>query len=160
MKRIPFSVPVSGVIIINGESVSITINQAEMKISTESELLSQGKVVIKLAKSLYEIILEAAREIVKRQGYNRFNAPGLYAVASEKYHGLNKDSLTSRVISSTPNHPSYKHHSSQRDYFRRIGPGLFSLNDKYMEQKNQDKVSMPLDQYGRLLDSTGRSVID
>ena len=141
MKRIPFSIPVSGVIIINGESISISINPAEMKITTESEPLSQGKIVVRPGKSLCEIILEAAREIVKRQGYNRFGAPDIYAVASEKYQGLNKDSLTSRIISSTPNHPSFKHHQSQRDYFRRIGPGMFALEDKYIEKEDADMIN-------------------
>ena len=141
MKRIPFSIPVSGVIVINGESVSITVNQAEIKIATDSEPLSGGRLIIKPAKPLYDIILEAAREVVKRKEYNRFTSPELYAIASEKYKGLNKGSITSRIIACTRNHPSNKYHSSGRDYFSRIAPGTFKLNDQYTEEKDLNKVN-------------------
>lgn len=143
MKEIPFTIPVSGVIRINGEEVSITVSRAEVKISTESLLLPKGQLIIRPAKPLYEIVLEAAREAVKRKGINRFTAPELYTLASEKYPGLNKGSITSRVVACTPNHPSYKHYASGRDYFHRIGPGMFQLNDQYVLEKAAGNVNDP-----------------
>ena len=37
-----------------------------------------------------------------------------------------------RVIACTPDHSSYKHYTSKRDYFSHIGVGMYKLNDRYM----------------------------
>lgn len=58
-----------------------------------------------------------------------------YVIASEEHPELKRNSFIARVIACTPDHSSYKHHTSKRDYFSYIGPGLYRLNDKYKEKQ-------------------------
>ena len=88
---------------------------------------------------MFDVILEAAHEVIRRKGFNRFSTADLLAVAREKYPGLKRASFTSRVVAATPDHGSFKHHKSTRDYFSHIGSGMFSLNEKYMPEKTTDQ---------------------
>ena len=138
MKEVPFSIPVSGVIRMDGESVTVIVNRAETSI-----LLSEASLVRRMGlepgKTTYDVILETAREVVQRKGFNRFSAPELYQAALQRYPQLKRNSFVSRVIACTPDHPSYKHYASRRDYFSHIGPGLYWLNDKYMPGGTSDQ---------------------
>ena len=138
MKELPFSIPISGVIRMDEDSVVIIVNRAETNISLETGAPPGKRISLEAGKTMYDVILEAAREIVREQGFNRFSAPELYSVALVKYPKLKRGSFWSRVIACTPNHPSYKHHVSRRDYFSRIGPGLYELNDRYIEDVTPD----------------------
>jgi len=140
IRELPFSIPISGVIRLDGESVTIIVNRAETNISLEAGVPPGKRISLEEGKTMYDVILEAAWEVIRRKGFNRFSAPELYSIALEKYPHLNRGSFTSRVIACTPNHPSYKHHKSRRDYFSHIGPGLYWLNEKYIrdETPNED----------------------
>jgi hypothetical protein len=136
MREVPFSIPVSGVIRVDGDEVTITVNRADTIVSLGPEVRLGGK-------TMFDIILETAREVVKRKGVNRFATPELYAEALEKYPGLKRNSFTSRVIACTPNHSSYKHYTSNRDYFSCIGPGLYELNDHYKAERVHNQARTP-----------------
>jgi hypothetical protein len=138
MREVPFSVPVSGVIRIDGDEVTVTVNRADITVFLGPEVRLAGRISLESGKTMFDIILETAQEIVKRKDFNRFSAPELYHVALEKYPELKRGSFMSRVISSTPDHPSYKHYVSNRDFLSRIGPGLYKLNDKYLLGKTAD----------------------
>ncbi len=138
MREVPFSIPVSGVVRIDGDLVTITVNRAETSVSLGPEVRLGGRISLEPGKTMFDIILETAREVVRQKGVNRFSAPELYHEALEKYGELKRSSFTSRVIACTPNHPSYKHYTSNRDYLSRIGPGLYELSDRYMEDVTQD----------------------
>ena len=138
MREVPFSIPISGVIRMDGDSVMIVINRAETNISLETETGHGKRIALEPGKTMYDIILEIAREVIQRKGYNRFSAPELYSVALEKYPELKRNSFVSRVVASTPNHGSYRHYSSRRDYFSHIGPGLYKLNDEYRADRTSD----------------------
>jgi hypothetical protein len=138
MKEVSFSIPVSGVVRIDGDLVVIVINRAETNISF-LEVTSSKRLGLEPGKTTYDVILEAAREVVRRKGFNRFSAPELYQVALEKYPQLKRNSFVSRVVASTPDHASFKHYSSTRDYFSHIGPSLYWLNEKYMPDKTSDE---------------------
>ena len=142
MREVPFSIPVSGVIRVDGDEVTITVNRADTIVSLGPEVRLGGRISFESGKTMFDIILETAREVVKRKGVNRFAAPELYAEALGKYPGLKRNSFTSRVIASTPNHSSYKHYTSNRDYFSHIGPGLYELNDRYKAERvhNQERT--------------------
>ena len=139
MKEIPFSIPVSGVVRIDEDQATIIVNRAETTVSLWPERAPGKRALLELGKTMYDVILETAREVVQRKGFNRFSAPELYYEALEKYPGLKRSSFMSRVIACTPNHRSYKHYTSKRDYFSRIGPGLFELNDQYKADKTTDR---------------------
>ena len=138
MKEIAFSIPVSGVIRIDGDLVVIVVNRAETSISLETGAAPGARISLEEGTTMYDVILEAAQEVIRQKGFNRFSTPELYAVALEMYPGLKRGSFTSRVIASTPDHPSYKHHKSQRDFFSRIGPGLYRLSERY----NPERISL------------------
>lgn len=139
MREIPFSIPVSGVVRIDGDSATIIVNRAETIISLWPEARLGKRISIEPGKTMYDVILETAREVVRQKGFNRFSAPELYSVALEKYPGLKRGSFMSRVIACTPNHSSYKHYTSKRDYFSHIGPGLYRLTDEYVEERTSDE---------------------
>ena len=144
MKEVPFSVPVSGVVRINGNSITIIVNKAETHITLTPETQKGKHVSLEPGQTLYDIILEAAREVVREKGVNRFSAPELYHEALDRYPDLKRNSLVTRVIACTPNHRSYKHYTSHRDYFHRIGPGLYELNEKYKVTKDLFGITNPV----------------
>ena len=139
MREIPFSIPVSGVVRIDGDSVVIIVNKAETSISFSPTAVPGKRISLEPGRNMYDIILETAQKVIQRKGFNRFSAPELYYEALEKYPELKRNSFMSRVISSTPDHSSYKHFSSKRDYFSYIGPGLYRLNDEYIPDKTTDE---------------------
>ena len=131
MREVPFSVPVSGIIRLDGNSVTVVVNRAETSVLLWPEAEPGKPITFGPGKTMYDVILEAAREVVRRKGVNRFSAPELFHEALDKYPALKRNSFMSRVIASTPDHPSYKHYASRRDYFSHIGPGLYKLKDAY-----------------------------
>jgi len=135
VKEIPFSIPVTGIIRINGNVITVIVNRAVTNVTLDPEAESPGRTVFEPGTSMFDIILESAQEFFKRKGYNRFTGLDLYAIARETYPGLNKRSFMSRITAATPNHPSYKHHLSHRDYFQKIATGIYSLEYQY-QQKN------------------------
>ena len=135
MKEIPFSIPVSGLIRINGNVITVIVNRAVTNVTLDPEAESPGRTVFEPGKSMFDIILGCAQEYLKRKGYNRFTGIDLFSIARETYPGLNKRSFMSRITAATPNHPSYKHHLSHRDYFSKIATGIYSLEYQY-QQKN------------------------
>ncbi|MFC1977774.1 hypothetical protein ACFLWS_05875 [Chloroflexota bacterium] len=134
MREIPFSIPVSGVIRIDGNVITVIVNRAVTNVTLDPEAESSGRTVFAPGKSMFDIILESAQEFFRRKGYNRFTGVDIYAIARETYPGLNKRSFMSRVTAATPNHTSYKHHLSHRDYFQKIAPGIYSLEYQYQPQ--------------------------
>ncbi len=138
MKEVSFSIPVSGVIRVDGNEVTITVNRADTTVSLGPEIRLGGRISFESGKTMFDIILETAQEIVKRKGVNRFTPPELYVEALEKYPQLKRNSFMSRVIASTPDHSSYKHHKSTRDYFHYIGSGVYQLNKRYATARTSD----------------------
>jgi hypothetical protein len=132
MREIAFSIPVSGVVRIDGDKVTITVNRADTTI-TMGEAAPGQRISLAPGVTLYDLVLEAAREVVRNKGANRFSAPELYSVARTNYPQLNRGSFMSRVIASAPNHPSYRHYSSKRDYLYFRGQGVYQLEDKYLK---------------------------
>lgn len=139
MREVPFSIPISGVVRMDGDSATIIVNRAETIISLWPEAGPGKRVSLEPGKTMYDIILEIAQEVVRRKEVNRFSAPELFYVALEKYPELKRNSFMTRVIACTPNHSSYKHYTSKRDYFSHIGPGLFKLNDQYRADRTADR---------------------
>ena len=135
MREIPFSVPVTGIIKIDGNVITVIVNRAVTNVSLEAVAGSPERTVFEPGTSMFDILLASALEFLKRRKYNRFTGIDLFAIARESYPGLNKRSFMSRVTASTPNHPSYKHHLAHRDYFSRIATGVYSLENQYLPQK-------------------------
>jgi len=135
LKEIPFSIPVSGVIRIDEDSVVIIVNKTETSISLSPVPPSGKRLFREQGKTMFDAVLEAARRVVRRKGVNRFSPPELYEEALKSYPDLKKNSFMARVIACTPNHNSYKHHASKKDYLSYLAPGVYSVNDKYKEKQ-------------------------
>jgi hypothetical protein len=140
MKEIPFSVPVTGIIRIDGNVITIIVNRAATHVLLETGSESPQRMVFEPGTTMFDILLESAREFLRRKTYNRFTGPALFAIAREKYPDLKKRSFMSRLTAATPNHPSYKYHLSQRDYFSRIAPGIYTLENQYLPKKTAPEV--------------------
>lgn len=136
MKEIPFSIPVSGVVRIDEESIVIIINKTETSISLSPVPPSGKRLFREQGKTMFDVVLEAARGIVRRKGANRFSPAELYEEALKSYPDLKKNSFIARIIACAPNHNSYKHHASKRDYLSYLGPGAYTLNDQYKEKQD------------------------
>ena len=135
MKEIPFSIPVSGVIRIDEDSVIIIVNKTETSISLSPVPPSSKRLFQERGKTMFDLVLEAARGVVRRKEANRFSPPELYEEALKSYPDLKKNSFMARVIACTPNHNSYKHHASKKDYLSYLAPGVYTLNDQYTERQ-------------------------
>jgi hypothetical protein len=136
LKEIPFSIPVSGVVRIDKDSVIIIVNKTETNISLSPVPQSGKRFFQEQGKTMFDVVLEAARGVVRKKGVNRFSPPELYEEALKSYPDLRKNSFMSRVIACAPNHNSYKHHLSTRDYLSYLGPGIYTLNDQYKEKQD------------------------
>lgn len=142
MKEIPFTIPVTGILRVDGGEITIVVNRTETSLSFAFEATTARRMVLEEGVTLSDIALEAAREIVSIKGYNRFHAAEIFHKALEKHPGIKRNSFMSRMVACTPDHPSYKHFASRRDYFLYGGNGILMLNEQYMPEKNA--VNRPL----------------
>ena len=51
----------------------------------------------------------------------------------KKYPDVKKNTIRCHVIGCTPNHPSYKHYSTNKNFFKYLSNGKFCLTDKDVE---------------------------
>lgn len=132
MREIAFSIPVSGLIRIEDGSITIRVNQAETNVRFEPEAKGMERFALESGRTMFDLVLEAARNVVRQKGENRFSAAELYHEALGQHSELKRNSFTSHVIACAPNHPSYRHYTAKRDYFSYIGEGLYRLSGEYV----------------------------
>ena len=94
--------------------------------------------------TLTDIILEAARQVVLEKRINRFHPSELFHAAIEKHPGIKRGSFMARVVACTPDHPSYHHFASHRDYFIYGGKGLLMLKEQYKPDSNSENATIDL----------------
>ena len=131
-KQASFSIPISGTITLEDGYLKITVNPSEIKVRLDFG--GKGKrLSLERGRTLFDLVLESARKYLQNSPSNRFTGADLYHIAKNEYQDLKRNSFAAHVIASTPNHSSYKHYPGKRDYFSRIGPGMYRLNDQYLE---------------------------
>ena len=140
MQEIPFAIPLTGMVRMDGGEITIVVNRTETSLSFVIGA-ARRHTALEGGLTLNDIVLEAAREIVSEKGFNRFHAAEIFHKALEKHPGIKRNSLMSRIVACTPDHPSNKHFASRRDFFKYGGSGLFLLNEQYMPDRNT--ASMP-----------------
>ena len=130
MPEVAFSIPVTGTIQIQGNSLVIKVNEAtiNMKIDMADEV--GGKLKLERGKTLFDIVLDTAKAWVEESRTSQFTAAQLYHSALDRYPELNlkRNSWGAHVISSAPDHPSYRNYTSKRNYFTYMGKGLYRLS--------------------------------
>lgn len=143
MKEVAFSVPLTGIVRIDGNSVSIIVNRASTSVVLEAGGEAPGRTAFEPGTTMFDVLLDSAREFLRRKTYNRFRGSDLFTIARERYPTLNKRSFMTRLAAASPNHPSYKYHLARRDYFSRIATGIYSLENQYLPKKTTSEVESP-----------------
>ena len=126
-----FSIPVTGALQIEGDILRISISETLITLRLDPDREAPRKLVLGAGRTLFDIVLDTARSYVQEMGTNEFTGAELYQMASEKHPELNlkRNSWGAHVISSAPNHPSYRHSTARRRFFRYLGNGRYSLNE-------------------------------
>ena len=128
-------IPISGVIRFQGNSVILQVGEYLLTLNIEStQPKKSDRIKLAYGQTLFDVVLDAARAFVAETGQDRFSAADLYHVAVEHNPelSLKKNSWNSHVMSSAPNHKSYKHYTARRRYFRYLGNGSYILTPEYL----------------------------
>jgi len=130
-------IPVSTIISTEGNSLILRVGEYRLTLRIAGpEAKPSGRLQLGPGRTLFDLVLEAARAFVNETRESEFSAADLYHVAAEKHPELNlrRNSWNAHVMSSSPNHPSYRHYTSHRGYFRYLGRGQYSLNPGWLSQ--------------------------
>lgn len=136
MTELSFSIPLSGVIRIddNTGTIEITVNRAVTTISLIPETRRGKRLFAGENRTMFDVVLKTAQDVVRREGANMFSAAELYHEALRKYPDLKRNSFTSHVIACAPNHPSYRHYTAKRKFFTYKREGLYELVNEYLTE--------------------------
>ncbi len=130
MSEVAFSIPVTGTIQIQGDSVVIKINESAITMKLDMADEVGGKLKLERGRTLFDIVLEIAKSWVTDSGTSQFTAAQLYHEALDRYPELNlkRNSWGAHVIACAPDHHSYRNYTSKRNYFTYMGKGLYRLS--------------------------------
>jgi len=139
MRQVAFSIPVTGTIWMEGDSLRITVNETTTTMRLEPEEKAAKKLVLERGTTLFDIMLDTARSFVQEMGINEFSGAELYHMAARKHPELNlkRNTWGAHMISCAPNHPSYRHSTARRSYFRYLGDGRYSLDESLVSSSNR-----------------------
>jgi len=130
MSEVAFSIPVTGTIRIQGDSLVIKINESAITMKLDMADEVGGKLKLERGRTLFDIVLDTAKSWVAESGTSQFTAAQLYHTALDRYPELNlkRNSWGGHVIACAPDHPSYRNYTSKRSYFTYMGKGLYRLS--------------------------------
>lgn len=131
MREVVFSIPVTGTIRIEDDCVTIAVNETTTSIILEPKEKTVKRLNLGKGRTLFDVLLETARAFVREKGTNEFTGADLYHMALELHPelSLKRNTWGARMISSAPNHPSYRYSTARRSYFRYLGDGRYSLDE-------------------------------
>ena len=127
---------VNEIIHVEGNILTLKVGEYVLSLKIEGpERKPLGRLQLEPGQTLFDLVLEAAAAFVRESGGNEFAAADLYHIAQEKHPDLEikRNSWNSHIMSSTRNHPSYRHYTSHRDYFRYLYRGKYALTPDMME---------------------------
>lgn len=130
MAEAVFSIPITGTIEIDGNTLTIKVKESALTFKLEGALTDNRKrLQLKPGQTLFDVVLESARDFMTETGEKEFSAADLYHVATTTHPELNlkQNTWNSHIVSSSPNHPSYRHYTAKRRYFHYLGGGKYSL---------------------------------
>ena len=125
------SIPVTVTVSVDGEYLTVKVQESTVTVRIGGRPAQAGeRLKLDRGQTLFDLVLDAAKTIVRDYGEKEFTAADLYHVAVDKYPDLKlrRGSFSTHVVSSTPNHTSYGHYTAQRHYFRYLGNGKYSLD--------------------------------
>jgi hypothetical protein len=118
------------IIHVEGNTLTVKLGEYLLTLRIEGpEVKPGGRLQLESGRTMFDLVLDAARIFVDSTGKREFSAADLYHVARENHPELDirRNSWNSHMMSSAPNHPSYRHYTSHRKYFRYHGRGKYSL---------------------------------
>ena len=123
------------IVSVEGNTLSLKVGDYRLSITIEGpEVKPSGRLQLEGGKTLFDLVLDAARTFLNDTREREFSAADLYHKARERNPALDirRNSWNAHVMSSAPNHPSYRHYTSHRNYFRYLGRGKYSLEPNMM----------------------------
>ena len=124
----------NGTIHVDGNTLTLNLGEFVLTLKIESRKpMSSGRLKLESGRTLFDLVLETARTFASDLSEKEFMAADLYHIAREQHPDLNirRNSWNAHVMSSAPNHPSFKHYTSHRDFFRYYGKGKYTLEAKW-----------------------------
>ena len=125
------TIPGNDVIRIEGNSLTARVGEYTLTLKIEGpKSKPSGRLQLGRGQTLFDLVLDAALTFVQETGESEFSAADLYHLATDRNQELSirRNSWNSHVMSSAPNHPSYRHYTSHRKYFRYLRRGRYSLD--------------------------------
>ena len=135
-----FSIPITGTIDIQGETLTIRVNESVLTIKIDGKGTGGPKrLKLEAGRTLFDVVLDAARTTVRDLKMSEFTAADLYHLAVDMHPDLKlkSNSWSAHVVSSAPNHPSYRHYTARRNYFRYLGKGKYSLDPNLLPESQE-----------------------
>jgi hypothetical protein len=120
----------NGIIRIERNTLTVKLGEYSLTLKIEGpEPKPTGRLQLESGRTMFDLVLDAARTFTGNTGLREFSAADLYHVVRETHPELDirRNSWNSHMMSSAPNHPSYRHYTSHRKYFRYHGGGKYSL---------------------------------
>jgi hypothetical protein len=142
MAEVAFSIPVTGTIEVEKDSLIIRISETKITMKLEPEGKTWPKIALERGKTLFDVVLESAMAYVEESGSSEFTAAELFHLARGRHPELDlrRNSWGAHVIASAPNHPSYRHYTAQRRYFRYLGNGKYSLEPSLIPSNQKGRI--------------------
>ena len=142
MRQVAFSIPFTGTIYIEGDTLRISVSETTITMKLEPDEGAPRKLMLGAGRTLFDIVLDTARSFVQEMGSSEFTGAELYHLALEKHPELNlkRNTWGAHMISCAPNHPSYHHSTARRSFFRYLGDGRYSLDENLMSSGNSRRT--------------------
>ena len=131
------SISENDIIRIEGNSLTLKVGEYKLTLKIEvPEAKHAGRLQFGEGRTLFDLVLDAARAFIEETGRREFGAADIYHVAKMRNPelSLKRNSWNSHVMSSTPNHPSYRHYTSHRNFFRYLGRGRYCLDENLVSR--------------------------
>ncbi|UCG11555.1 MAG: hypothetical protein JSU72_13590 [Deltaproteobacteria bacterium] len=138
MNTLEFSVTLNFSLFLQENQLNISLKNVDLKpailsLPIEAKLVNKATSKRKWEKkTIFDIVLQTAKEFVERTGANEFSAADLFHLAKEQYPDLKRNSFAAHVIAATPDHTSYHHYTNRRDFFTYRGNGRFKIANQYL----------------------------
>ena len=125
------SIPVTVTVSVDGEYLTAKVQESTVTVRIGGRpVQASERLKLERGQTLFDVVLDAAKTMVRDYGAKEFTAADLFHAAVDKYPDLKlrRNSFSSHVVSSAPNHSSYGHYTAKRRYFRYLGNGKYSLD--------------------------------
>jgi len=140
MAEATFTIPVTATVSIEGSSVTVKVLESLLTVKIEGLEAGPGKRLhLGRGKTMFDLVLDAARAYVRDTGESEFSAADLYHIALAEHPELElrRNSWGSHIVASAANHPSYRHYTSRHRYLRYLGKGRYSLEPGLLSPQNE-----------------------